>query len=96
MDTGLEPLLPMHAAERMQQRGLPPLVIDWLHNYGHEHHDHLGGVILYFDKRARRQLERAVGREPVRRMKKWLNAYAVVGGDGRLVTAGHRYQRVRH
>ena len=89
-----DPLLTGHASRRLQQRALPPLVIDWLHAYGREHHDHRGGVILYFDRRARRRLERDVGRQPVRRMKEWLNAYAVVGGDGRLVTAGHRYDRI--
>jgi hypothetical protein len=84
-----------HALARLQQRGLPPLVIDWLHTHGREHHDGRGATILYFDKRARRSLERTVGREPVRRMKQWLNAYAVVGSDGRVVTAGHRYRRVQ-
>lgn len=86
----------IHAAARLRQRALPPLVLDWLHQFGHEHHDGRGGVILHFDKPARRRLERAVGREPVRRMKQWLNAYAVLGRDGALITAGHRFKRLRH
>jgi len=83
-----------HAIVRSQQRCLPPLVIDWLHHFGREQHDGCGATILYFDKRARRSLERSVGREPVRRMKEWLNAYAVVSNDGKLVTVGHRYRRL--
>ena len=87
----------IHAAARLQQRALPPLVLDWLQTYGHEHHDGRGGVILHCNKPARRRLERAVGREPVRRMKDWLNAYAVLTIDGQLITAGHRFKRIlRH
>ena len=52
-------------------------------------------VILHFNKSSRRRLERAVGREPVRRMKDWLNAYAIVSAEGRLVTAGYRFKRIR-
>ena len=88
--------LTTHAAARVQQRALPPLVLDWLHTYGREHHDGRGATVLFFDKPARRRLERGVGREPVRRMKQWLNTYAVVGGDGQVVTAGHRFKRIRH
>lgn len=86
-----------HGHKRTQQRALPPLVFDWLHQFGHEHHDGRGGVILHFDKLARRRLERVVGREPVRRMKDWLNAYAVITTDGQLITAGYRFKRIlRH
>jgi hypothetical protein len=88
--------LTQHAAVRAQQRALPLLVIDWLQRFGHEHHDGRGCVVLSFDKRARRKLERAVGCEPVRRMKDWLDTYAVLGLDGQVVTAGHCYRRVRH
>lgn len=86
-----------HATRRLQQRALPPLVLDWLHQFGHELHDGRGGVILHFNKPARRRLERAVGGEPVRRMKDWLSAYAVMTTDGQLITAGHRFKRIlRH
>lgn len=88
--------LTAHAATRVQQRALPPLVLDWLHTYGHEHHDGRGATVLFFNKTARRRLERGVGREPVRRMKQWLNAYAVVSDDGQVVTAGHRFKRIWH
>lgn len=86
-----------HANKRLQQRCLPPLVVDWLHQFGHEQHDGRGAIILHFDKPAQRRLERAVGREPVRRMKQWLNAYVVVTTDGEIITAGYRFRRVlRH
>jgi hypothetical protein len=27
-------------------------------------------------------------------MKQWLNAYAVVSGEGHVITAGHRFRRI--
>ena len=85
-----------HGRLRMQQRGIPPLIVQWLEAYGSEKFDHRGGCILHFDKRARRRLEREVGREPVRRMHEWMDAYIVVAMDGTVVTVGHRYERIWH
>lgn len=85
-----------HGLKQIQRRCLPPLVLDWLDQFGHEHYDGKGAVILHFNKPARRRLERAVGRAPVRRMKDWLDAYAVVSADGQLITAGHRFKRIWH
>lgn len=84
-----------HAEIRMQQRGIPPLIIQWLEVFGDEHHDHHGSVVLHFSKQSRRRLERHVGREPLRRLSEWMNAYAVIGGDGLLITTGKRWKRVR-
>lgn len=84
-----------HASTRLQQRGIPPLIIQWLEDYGREVHDGHGGVILCFDKDAKRRLQRVVGREPVRRLNDWLDIYAVYSLDGRLITTGHRYQRIK-
>lgn len=83
-----------HGRTRTQQRCLPPLVLDWLWDFGEERFDGRGATVLFFNKPARRRLERAVGREPVRRMSDWLNSYAVVS-DGQVITAGHRYRRFR-
>lgn len=85
-----------HGEVRCQQRGIPNLVIDWLHYYGEEIYDHHGGIIFVFTRDARRCLERAVGREPVRRMSEWLNTYIVISGDGMLITTGKRYKRIKH
>ena len=84
-----------HCRIRQQQRGIPNLVLDWLMDYGQEQHDGHGATIRYFDRRARRAVERRVGREPVRRLHEFMDAYAVVGRDGSLITTGHRYNRIR-
>lgn len=85
-----------HAIARAQQRGIPPLIIHWLEDFGRQTYDGHGARVLWFDKSARRNLERSVGRESVRRMHEWLNAYAVVSLDGPVITVGRRYKRVKH
>jgi hypothetical protein len=85
-----------HGQIRQQQRGLPRLVLDWLAAYGREVHDHRRrAVIRHFTPDARRRLERDIGREPVRRMHEYLDAYAVYDTDGTVITVGHRYERIR-
>ncbi len=86
----------IHASQRAQQRGIPPLIIQWLEQFGEHTNDHKGAVILYFTKKSRRRLEKVVGREVIRRMNEWLDAYAVLLIDGYLVTVGHRFQRILH
>ena len=85
--------LTIHAMTRSQQRAVPPLMQEWLLQYGAQMHDSRGGIIRYFDKAAKRRLERAFGREPVRRMKDKLGCY-LVEADGRVITAGHRRRRI--
>lgn len=84
-----------HALHRAQQRGIPPLIVLWLQEFGEEIYDHRGGRILYFTKRARRRLEQAVGREPIRRMHEWMDAYAVLSTDDALITVGRRCRRIK-
>lgn len=86
-----------HTTHRMQQRGIPPLIVDWLIAYGATEYDHRGGEIHYFDKKARRQMEREFGEQVVRRLEGYFDTYLVLGHDGGVVTVGHRTRRVnRH
>jgi hypothetical protein len=85
-----------HAQARMQQRGIPPLIIQWLEAFGDEIYDHHGAIILHFSKRAKRRLEQNVGSTPVRRLNEWMNAYAVIGTDGTLITTGMRWKRFKN
>lgn len=81
-----------HAQARMQQRAIPPAVIEALLDFGQEEHDHHGGCILYFDKAARRRLERE---RLDRVLERCLDAYAVVAESGEIITVGHRDRRIR-
>jgi len=85
-----------HATTRSQQRGIPPLVSQWLDQYGREEYDGRGGLWLYFDKRSIRAMERDLGREPVRRMESYLNSFKILSiCDGATITVGHRQSHIR-
>lgn len=86
-----------HASIRSQQRGIPPLIREWLMDFGEEIYDHQGAIIYFFNRDSRRKLERNFGRESVRRFHEWLDAYAVVSvKDGTLITVGKRYMKIHH
>lgn len=88
----MNPSITNHAATRQQQRGIPPLVFDWLMSFGYEQFDGHGGVVRYFTKRCIRQLEREVGRQPVARMSEYLRCYLVQSSkDGAVITVGKRH-----
>ena len=86
--------LTQHARARLQQRGIPQNVLSELLDFGREVHDHRGSSVVYFNRQARERLRRACGNEEYRRLESHLNAYAVIGGQGQIVTVGHRTRRV--
>ena len=88
------PGLTQHAQARMQQRGITLTTLNSLLDYGVQSHDHRGATIVYFNKKARTRLLRDSGRAAYRVVEKQLNAYAVVGNDGAVVTVGHRDKRI--
>jgi hypothetical protein len=88
--------LTRHANVRCQQRGIPRLIVDWLLQYGTQTKASGGAETYFFDKRARRRIERDCGREIVRRLGDLLDAYLVIADD-EIVTVGHRHKRIwRH
>jgi hypothetical protein len=85
-----------HAQVRAQQRGVPPLVMHWLLDYGEETFDGRGGVLRYFTPRSIRQLEREVGQAPLKRLSEYLRCYLVQGSqDGNVITVGKRHRSKR-
>lgn len=91
--TGLRLDLTAHAATRGQQRGVPPLVIDLLEKFGARRSSACGAEILFFDRRSRSRILTYAG-GLIGRLSEYLDAYAVVA-DGRLITVGCRYKRIR-
>jgi hypothetical protein len=82
-----------HAIVRKQQRGIPPLIANWLIDYGDEAFDGHGGVVRFFSKNCIRKLERELGRESIKRMSEFLRCYLVQSSrDGVVITVGKRYQ----
>lgn len=82
-----------HARIRMQQRGIPDGAVDLLLDYGREIRAGKGRRIVSFDKRSRRRMARELGEQVLRRVERYLDAYAVVGTDDTIVTVGHRLHR---
>lgn len=84
------PAITGHAQARMQQRAIPPLVIDLLMQFGSNFR--CGGAErLMFDKSAVKRLRRHLGgHRGLKVVERWLNVYAVVGDNGNLVTAAHK------
>lgn len=86
--------LTSHAATRIAQRGIPPLVLDLLCQFGASERCKDADK-LFFDKQSRRQLKRYLGGErSLKLLEPWLNTYAVLGDDGKVVTAGQRQKRI--
>ncbi len=84
--------LTRHAQARMQQRAIRAEVLERLLEFGREAFDHHGGVVLYFDKAARRRLSRAApGAKDLERLAR---CYAVLSPAGEVITVGHRSGRI--
>lgn len=83
-----------HATVRCQQRGIPPLVIDLLLQFGCHEHDHSGAEIFYFDQRSRKRIESYAG-GIIRKLSEHLDSYAVIA-DGKIITVGTRFKRINH
>lgn len=83
-----------HAAARGQQRGIAPMVVDLLLEFGAAEPAGDGTTKLFFDKPARRRLAAYAG-PMASLLAPHLDVYAVVTGDSKVVTVGHRYERIR-
>lgn len=82
-----------HAEVRAQQRGIPPLIRNWLLDYGDEQFDGHGGVIRFFSSQGIRTMEKEIGRAPLKRMSEYLRCYLVQSSiDGAVITLGKRYE----
>jgi hypothetical protein len=85
-----------HALARAQQRCIPPIVDDWLDQFGDEHYDGHGGVKRFFSHRSIMRMCRVLGEELVSRNAKLLRAYKVVDArTGITLTCGWLFKRIR-
>jgi hypothetical protein len=82
--------LTTHAEARLQQRAIPPLVVDLLMQFGSS--SRCGGAErLMFDKAAVKKLRHHLGgHRGLKVVERWLGVYAIVGDNGHLVTAAHK------
>jgi hypothetical protein len=84
-----------HALRRSRQRSVPAFVVDLLEEFGAA--ERCGGAErLFFNRTARERLRaRIVAKQEVCRIERYLNCYAVVGDNGRVVTVGWRTKRLK-
>jgi hypothetical protein len=80
--------LTVHGGERLQQRSIPPVMIEYLERFGSEVREGKS-YKLFFDHAARRRLHHHLGRL-FRDFERWTNVYAVFNDQGQMVTAGYR------
>ena len=85
-----------HCQVRNQQRCIPPIVHEWLSEYGIEAHDGHGGIRISFTHESIRRMEKELGRHFVRENRKYLNVYRVESTrDGCIITTGWRTRRMK-
>ena len=84
-----------HAKIRQQQRGIPPIIIDLLIEYGAEARAGSQATSHYFDKAARRRLHAYAGCL-FGLFDEYLDYYAIISDDGSVITVAPRTKRVRH
>lgn len=82
-----------HAKKRIQQRGIPPLILNWLKEYGQISYDKKGCVIRYFDKKSKKILSKDVGNQIIKQLSNYMSCYAVFRND-LIVTVGYRYKKI--
>jgi hypothetical protein len=89
----VDPQLSTHAHVRMRQRGIRPEALERLLEFGREAFDHRRhSVVVYFDKKARKQFARKFPHN--KDAEQLVRCYAVLGKHGEVVTVGYRYRRI--
>jgi hypothetical protein len=85
-----------HASVRSRQRAIPDMVIDLLLQFGAREKAPGGTCKAYFNKASRRQLKQYAG--PLASLlEPHLDAFLVLARDDKVITVGHRTERVlRH
>jgi hypothetical protein len=91
----LEQVLSLHARVRMQQRGIPPQVVESLLQCGRVQHDNHGGRIIFFDRSAWKAVCQRGFQALVPAADRHRRTYLVLGGDGMVKTVSHRYRRIK-
>lgn len=83
-----------HARQRIQQRGISTEAVNAILAYGTRRR-HRGTDIYFLDKKSRRRLAGAFGRERYSKLERALDSYVLVSDDGAIVTAAHRLHRLK-
>jgi hypothetical protein len=82
-----------HAQSRLQQRGIPTVVVDYLEEFGTIVRCN-GADRAIFDKAAQKRLRRHLGgQRGLDHFEKWMDVYAVYSDGGDIITVAHQTKR---
>jgi hypothetical protein len=83
-----------HAVKRMQQRAIPPIIVDLLQRYGETRYQR-GSTVLYFNRKGHHKAAEEL-REALARIDKHRDAYLVEANDSNsILTVGYRSERIK-
>lgn len=82
-----------HAQIRCQQRGIRPEVISAILTYGRQKRRY-GADVYFMDVSSRKRARSELGRIGYAKIADRLDAYLVIGDDGKIVTAAIRRRRL--
>ena len=83
-----------HSRKRMQQRGISDKAVRYLLDYGDIHYDGHGGKVFSLNRQERKMLKSEIDFEELKRIRKQLDSYVVVGNkSNRVITVGHKIKR---
>ena len=84
-----------HARDRATQRSLSPELLGLLLDHGIRSPAGGGAEIVHLNQTSRRELAAEVDKKTWRRhADKLATAYVIIGANGTMVTAGHRFRRI--
>lgn len=86
-------VLTQHARQRIQQRSIPRMVVDWVIEFGCSEPAGNGAKKYFFNKPARHRFRRYAG-VLFSTLERHLDVYVVVDSEGSVVTVAHRTERI--
>lgn len=87
-------MMSKHASNRLQQRAIPPMMLDLLFDYGKFEHDHRGAGVYYFNKVGKEHARVALQQCKSKQIDHCLNVYLIMGSNGSIVTVGHLAKKI--
>ena len=83
-----------HSRKRMQQRGISDKAVHYLLDYGEIYYDGHGGNVFSLNRFERKMLISDIGSKELKRIRKQLDSYVVVGNNSNtVITVGHKIKR---
>jgi hypothetical protein len=85
--------LTLHAQTRLEQRGVSPVIIDWLEQYGAIEPQE-GAELIYFNHRSLKRLASYTGGIS-NKIDKLKSIYQLRGNNGNIITTGYRDESIK-